>query len=71
MKIGAGQAATFGGEYLHPLLHEQGAAYLFHLVENHPFVDGNERSKADVAVFFRERAETTVRRRRSPGRRDR
>jgi len=84
--------ATFAGEHLHPSLPEQAAAYLFHLVKNHPFVDGNERtglacglvflrlnglrihatddelvdlvisviegrrSKADVAVFFRERS---------------
>jgi death-on-curing protein len=93
-------AATFGGEYLHPSLPEQAAAYLFHLVKNHPFIDGNKRvglvcclaflrlnrirvratddelvdmvmgvadgarTKADVAVFLRERS-----RRRSPRRR--
>jgi len=87
-------AATFGSETLHPSLHEQAAAYLFHLVKNHPFVDGNKRvglacclvylrlngtsirasddelvgvvvgvaegglSKADIAVFLREHAET-------------
>ena len=34
-------AATFAGEDLHPSLPEQAAAYLFHLVRNHPFVDGN------------------------------
>lgn len=85
-------AATFAGDYLHPSLPEQAAAYLFHLVKNDPFVDGNKRvglacslaflrlngirvratdddlvdivmgvaegrrSKADVAVFFRERS---------------
>ena len=32
-------AATFAGEYLHPSPAEQGAAYLFHVVKNHPFVD--------------------------------
>jgi death-on-curing protein len=93
-------AATFAGEYLHPSLHEQGAAYLFHLVKNHPFVDGNKRvglacslaflrlngicvratdddlvdivvgvaegrrSKADVAVFLRERSKPVSSRRR-------
>jgi len=87
-------AATFGGEYLHPSLHERAAAYLFHLVKNHPFVDGNKRvglacglaflhlngvriqatdddlvdlvmgvakgrrSKADIAVFLRERSKS-------------
>ena len=84
--------AMFGGEFLHPSLQEQAAAYLFHLVSNHPFLDGNKRvglacaliflglneirvratddelveitlgvatgscSKADVAVFFRDRS---------------
>ena len=39
----AAPAATFDGGYLHPTLPEMAAAYLFHLVKNHPFVDGNER----------------------------
>lgn len=37
-------SATFGGEYLHPTILEMAAAYLYHLVENHPFVDGNASS---------------------------
>jgi death-on-curing protein len=93
-------AAAFAGELLHPSLPEQAAAYLFHLVKNHPFVDGNKRvglacslaflrlngirvratddelvdlviglvegrrSKADVAIFFRERAKPESSRRR-------
>ena len=92
-------AATFASEYLHPSLPEQAAAYLFHLVKNHPFVDGNKRvglacslaflrlngirvratdddlvdivmgvaagrrSKADVAVFLRERSKPAGHRR--------
>ena len=36
-------SATFGGEYLHPTILEMAAAYLYHLVENHPFMDGNKR----------------------------
>ena len=36
-------SATFGGGFLHARLHEMAAAYLFHLVRNHPFVDGNKR----------------------------
>ena len=28
------------------------AAYLFHLVENHPFVDGNKRVGAMAALVF-------------------
>lgn len=46
--------ATFGGEYLHGTLAEQGAAYLFHVAKNHPFVDGNKRvALASALVFLR------------------
>jgi len=33
----------FGGAFLHPDLIAMGAAYLFHLVQGHAFVDGNKR----------------------------
>ncbi len=45
-------SATFGGEYLHPSIIEMAAAYLYHLVENHPFVDGNKRVGAMAAIIF-------------------
>ena len=45
-------SATFGGEYLHPSIIEMTAAYLYHLVENHPFVDGNKRTGAMAALIF-------------------
>jgi death-on-curing protein len=45
-------AATFGGELLHPSLAEQAAAYLFHLVKNHPFVDGNKRTGLVAMLAF-------------------
>lgn len=35
--------AGFGETYLHKDLFEMAAAYLFHLVQNHPFLDGNKR----------------------------
>lgn len=44
--------AGFGGEYLHRDLFEMAAAYLFHLVQNHPFVDGNKRAGAVAARVF-------------------
>jgi death-on-curing protein len=44
--------ATFGGEDLHPSVHEKAGAYLFHLVKNHPFIDGNKRVGAMVAYVF-------------------
>lgn len=45
-------AATFGGQYLHTDPSEMAAAYLFHLVQNHPFVDGNKRVSAVAADVF-------------------
>jgi death-on-curing protein len=44
--------ATFGGELLHRTIHEQAAAYLYHLAMNHPFVDGNERTAFAVMDTF-------------------
>ena len=44
--------ATFGGEFLHSDIFEMAAAYLFHIVKNHPFVDGNKRTGAVAAVVF-------------------
>jgi death-on-curing protein len=44
--------ATFGKELLHPTIFEQAAAYLFHLVKNHPFVDGNKRVGLATALVF-------------------
>jgi death-on-curing protein len=36
-------SATFEGRFLHEDLHEMAAAHLFHIVRNHPFIDGNKR----------------------------
>lgn len=44
--------ASFGGQRLHPTLFDMAAAYLFHLVENHPFIDGNKRVGTAVAILF-------------------
>jgi death on curing protein len=45
-------AATFGGQFLHTDLCEMAAAYLFHIVQNHPFIDGNIRVGAVAADVF-------------------
>jgi death-on-curing protein len=42
----------FGEEYVHADLEEMAAAYLFHLVKNHPFVDGNKRVGFHAAYVF-------------------
>ncbi|MEH2174066.1 type II toxin-antitoxin system death-on-curing family toxin [Nostoc sp.] len=44
--------ATFGGELLHPTIHEQAVAYLYHLAMNHPFIDGNKRTAFAVMDTF-------------------
>ena len=44
--------ATFGGEFLHRDIFEMAAAYLFHVVKNHPFLDGNKRAGAVAAIVF-------------------
>jgi death-on-curing protein len=46
--------ATFGAAFLHDFPFEMAAAYLFHIVQNHPFVDGNKRSGVVAAVLFLE-----------------
>ena len=44
--------SSFGGQFLHPDLASMAAALLFHLVQNHPFVDGNKRIGAAARVFI-------------------
>jgi len=44
--------AAYGGEYLHQDLFEMAAAYLYHIVQNHPFLDGNKRTGAAAAIVF-------------------
>ncbi len=46
--------ATFSGQALHRDLFEMAAAYMFHIVGNHPFVDGNKRTGAVSALVFLE-----------------
>ncbi len=48
----AAPRAACGGEYLHGSLPEMAAAYLFHVVRNHPFVDGNKRAGLAAAIAF-------------------
>lgn len=44
--------ASFGGELAHDTLFAMAAAYLFHIVSNHPFVDGNKRVGLLAAATF-------------------
>ena len=53
--------ATYSGDDLHPSLSEKAAAYLFHLVKNHPFVDGNKRAGLAVCLAFLAMNDVSVR----------
>lgn len=44
--------ASFSGNHLHADLFEMAAAYLYHIVQNHPFFDGNKRTGAAAAIVF-------------------
>ena len=45
-------AASFDGAWLHGSLEEMAAAYLFHVCQNHPFLDGNKRTAAMAMLVF-------------------
>ena len=44
--------AGIAGTYAHGTLYEMAAAYLYHLLRNHPFVDGNKRTALASALVF-------------------
>jgi death-on-curing protein len=44
--------ATFDGQFIHEDVFAMAAAYLFHIVRNHPFVDGNKRVGLLSALVF-------------------
>ena len=44
--------AGFGEHFAHADIFEMAAAYLFHLVQNHPFVDGDKRVGFHAAYTF-------------------
>ena len=42
----------FGGEFLHEDIAAMASAYLFHIAQNHPFIDGNKRAAVMSALVF-------------------
>ncbi len=42
----------FDGQYLHPDLPAMAAAYLFHIAQNHAFIDGNKRTAVLATLVF-------------------
>jgi death-on-curing protein len=50
----AAPQSGFGDQYLHGDFFEMASAYLFHVVQNHPFLDGNKRVGTAAALTFLE-----------------
>jgi death-on-curing protein len=44
----------FGDNYFHAFPFEMAAAYLFHIVQDHPFIDGNKRTGLATCLYFLE-----------------
>jgi death-on-curing protein len=44
--------SMFGGAYLHDGLAAMAAAYLYHICQNHAFLDGNKRTASFCSVLF-------------------
>lgn len=44
--------SAFEGRFLHKTIFDKAAAYLFHICQNHPFIDGNKRVGAVSALLF-------------------
>ena len=44
--------ATYNEQFLHPTIYEMASAYLFHIVKNHPFIDGNKRTGTITMLVF-------------------
>ena len=45
-------SAGFGEDYLHTDIYEMAAAYIYHIIRNHPFIDGNKRTGAAASIVF-------------------
>lgn len=44
--------SQFAGEYLHKDIFEMAAAYIYHIAQNHPFIDGNKRTALAAGLTF-------------------
>ncbi len=44
--------AAMYGEYLHESVFDKAAAYLFHIICNHAFLDGNKRTGTAATLIF-------------------
>lgn len=44
--------STFDGYFLHDDLFQMAAAYIYHICQNHPFIDGNKRVALVAGLVF-------------------
>jgi death-on-curing protein len=44
--------STMFGMFLYETVYDMAAAYLYHIIQNHPFLDGNKRTGAGIALIF-------------------
>ncbi len=44
--------ATFSGKFLYPDIFHMGAAYMYTITQNHPFLDGNKRTGTIYGLLF-------------------
>ena len=51
---------VFNGNFVHQDVYIMAAAYLFHLIKNHPFVDGNKRTAVVTTLMFLQSNECVV-----------
>jgi death-on-curing protein len=51
---------AFGNKKMYPSIFGKTAAYLYHLVQNHPFNDGNKRTAYVVVLVFLEINHATI-----------
>lgn len=52
--------ASMFGKYLHKTIYDKASAYLFHIIQNHPFNDGNKRTGALTTILFLEENGTKI-----------
>ncbi len=43
---------SFEGHYLHKTIFDKASAYIFHIAQNHPFIDGNKRTALATGLVF-------------------
>ena len=51
--------ASFGGQYLYTNIHLMASAYIYYIIKNHAFLDGNKRTGVASGLLFLKRNNST------------